>query len=130
MMVPLADIYIERELIASQDGTELSIAEADLLSLGFPIVVLGDPGIGKTKLTEHLATRLGARRISAGALVRSANLEPLKRLGGLPILIDGLDELTASSGASAVDEVLKKLSAMSHPPFILFCRAADWNGSA
>lgn len=129
-MAQIAEIYVERELSFSQRGTETRVTEADILSLALPLIVLGDPGMGKSKLTERPATRLGAWRISAGALVRSANLEPLKPLGGLPILIDGLDELTASSGASAVDEVLKKLSAMGYPPFILFCRAADWNGSA
>ncbi len=114
----MADIYVQRELVVSRDGTERSVAEADILSLDLPLVVLGDPGIGKTKLTESLATRLGARRVSAGSFVRNANPETLTPSAGLPIIIDGLDELTSSSGSSAVDEVLKKLSAMSYPPFI------------
>jgi hypothetical protein len=126
----MTDIYIERELIVDQNGTEKPVAEADILSLGFPLVVLGDPGMGKTQLTRSLAARIGVRQLSSGAFVRSANLEILKPPAGLPIVVDGLDELAASSGASAVDAVLKKLSAMGYPPFILSCRAADWNGSA
>src|ERR1700730_6309494 len=129
-MAQIVEIYVERELIASQNGTEKPVAEAVILSLGFPLVVLGDPGMGKTKFTESLAARLGARRLSSGAFVRSANLETLKPPAGLPIIVDGLDELAAPSGVSAVDEVLKKLSSMGNPPFILSCRAADWNGSA
>lgn len=126
----MADIYIERELLIDRNGTEEVVAEADILSFGFPLVVLGDPGIGKTKFAESLAAQLGVRRLSAGAFARNSNLETLRPPNGLPIIVDGLDELAASSGASAVDEVLKKLSAMGNPPFILSCRAADWNGSA
>jgi hypothetical protein len=126
----MADTYVERQLIVDQNGGEKLLAEGEILALSFPLIVLGDPGIGKTKLTERLAASLGARRISAGSFVRNANLETLKPPAGLPIIVDGLDELTASSGASAVDEVLKKLSLLGYPPFILSCRAADWNGSA
>jgi hypothetical protein len=125
----MAAIYIERELIVSEDGNERSVAEADILSIGLPLVILGDPGLGKTELTESIATRIGGRRISAGAFIRNANLEVLKPASGLPIIIDGLDELTASSSTSPIDEVLKKLSVMRYPPFILSCRAADWSGS-
>jgi hypothetical protein len=125
----IADIYVERELVTIRNGIETPVAEADVLLLGFPLVVLGDPGMGKTKLTESLAAKLGARRISSGAFVR-ANPETSKPPAGLPIIVDGLDELTASSGASAVDEVLKKLSSIGYPLFIMSCRAADWNGSA
>jgi hypothetical protein len=85
----MTDIYVERELIADQNGTEKPVAEADILSLGLPLIVLGDPGMGKTKLTECLATRLGVPRISSGAFVRSANLESLKPPDGLPIIVDG-----------------------------------------
>jgi hypothetical protein len=126
----MADIYVERELIVDQNGAEKLVAEPDILMLGFPLVVLGDPGIGKTKFTESLAVRLEVRRFSAGTFVRSSNLEALRPPAGLPIIVDGLDELTTSTGASAVDEVLKKLALLGCPPFILSCRAADWNGSA
>jgi predicted NACHT family NTPase len=126
----MTDVYVERELIVDQNGAAKLVVESDIFALGFPLVVLGDPGVGKTKLTERLAASLRARRISAGSFVRNANLEALKPPAGLPIIVDGLDELTASSGASAVDEVLKKLSLLGYPPFILSCRATDWNGSA
>ena len=56
----MADIYIERELLIDRNGTEEVVAEADILSFGFPLVVLGDPGIGKTKFAESLAAQLGS----------------------------------------------------------------------
>ncbi|MGA9796288.1 MAG: hypothetical protein WBQ17_12225 [Rhizomicrobium sp.] len=126
----MAEIYVARKLIADQGGTERTVSEDDILSLGFPIVVLGDAGMGKTKLTESLAARLGASRVLAGSFSRTVDLNALKPAEAVPIVIDGLDELTASSGASPVDDVLTKLSAMDCPLFILSCRAADWNGSA
>ncbi len=126
----MSEIYVERMLTVDENGTERTISEAGILSLSLPLVVLGDPGMGKTKLTESLAARLGVRRISAGSFSRAADLNALKPSGANSIIVDGLDELVASSGTSAVDDVLKKLSVMGHPPFILSCRAADWNGSA
>ena len=122
--------YIERRLLVDDGADERVVAEADVLSLGYPLIVLGDPGMGKTRLMQSIAQRLCAKRISAGSFSRVAELDAFKPTGENPIIIDGLDELVVSSGASAVDDVLKRLSALQYPPFILSCRAADWNGSA
>jgi len=121
---------IQRSLTITKDGKERVISEAELFTLGSPLVILGDPGMGKTYLMNNLANQLGTTRIPAGSFVRSAHPEKLLPPNGKPLVIDGLDELATSTGASAVDEVLRKLSALDLPPFVLSCRAADWQGSA
>jgi len=121
---------LQRRLTATIDGQEHIIDEIELLTLGAPLVIVGDPGMGKTYLMDGLAKELGTKRISAGSFTRHAHPEKFLPPDGQPLIIDGLDELATSTGASAVDEVLKKLSALSLPPFILSCRAADWQGSA
>lgn len=127
---PMPQKIIQRRLTITMDGQERVIAEADLFALGSPLVILGDPGMGKTYLMDALAEQLSTKRIPAGSFVRNAHPETLLPSGGQPLVIDGLDELATSTGASAVDEVLKKLSVLDLPPFILSCRAADWQGSA
>lgn len=126
----MPDIYVERQLTVDDATNGRTVAESDLLSVGHPLIVLGDAGMGKTRLMQSLARRLGTKRISAGSFARTANLSDLRALSGTPIIIDGLDELVSSSGASGVDEILKKLSTLGRPDFILSCRVADWNGSA
>jgi hypothetical protein len=120
--------YIDRRLIVLRDGQETTVSQAELAKVGYPLIILGDPGIGKTMLTEELASTWGVRRISAGSFCR----QPASAFSPTPaaLIIDGLDELALTTGLSAVDEVLKKLAVIGYPPFVLSCRAADWNGVA
>ena len=65
----------------------------------------------------------------AGTFVRAARPETL-----IPaderIIVDGLDEIASSTPGGAVDSVLRQLSKMGNPSFILSCREADWRGAA
>ena len=45
-------------------------------------------------------------------------------------VIDGLDEIASAVPGGAVVDVLKQLSKLGNPSFILTCRAADWRGAA
>lgn len=122
-------VYIPRKLRANQSSpNERLVTEDELATLGGSLIILGDPGLGKTSLTESLEQRLGAKRVPAGTFYRSENLERFAVNLGVPLIIDGLDEITLPSGGSAVDEVLKKLSRIGSPKFILSCRSADCDG--
>src|SRR3569833_512195 len=127
---PMPMKIIPRRLTVTQNGKERGITEGQLFALGSPLVILGDPGMGKTYLMNSLAQQLGTKRVAAGSFARNAHPEKLLPPGGQPFVFDGLDELATSFGASAVDDILKTLSALNLPPFILSCRAADWQGSA
>jgi hypothetical protein len=121
--------YISRTLIANRGRhDEKVISEVDIPHIEAPVVILGDPGLGKTELTKSLADKFGFVRVSGGTFYRSQNLDRFKISTDTKIIIDGLDEITAS-GVSAIDEVLKKLSQIGNPTFILSCRSADWQGS-
>lgn len=122
--------YIARTLIKDPGkSTAEIISEEQILDISAPIIILGDPGLGKTELTKTLATRLGVARIPGGTFYRSEKLNRLSVRENQTIVIDGLDEIASSSGGTAVDEVLRKLSKLNYPNFILSCRAADWQGS-
>ncbi|MCK1367056.1 hypothetical protein [Bradyrhizobium sp. 62] len=118
----MADFYIPRTLIRDRgQDNEAVLTEADIPLIKAPIVILGDPGLGKTQLTKTLEVRYGFKRVSAGTFYRMQNYAALQTAPDGKLIIDGLDEITSSSGISAIDEVLRKLSELHSPNFILSC---------
>lgn len=95
----------------------------------FPnIVLLGDPGAGKTHLfTEFAQLQLGEFRSA-----RSFLNVPTETLRGKDILfIDALDERRSDRGDNnATDEIVKKLFQVNPKQVRISCRAADWLGEA
>ena len=111
-----------------QGGTK-PIRQDEVAAIQQPLVILGDPGLGKTKLAEALGLQPGLVWVRAGTFMRTAN--PASSFAeGARVVIDGIDEIASSESGSAVASVLAQLSAMGKPPFILTCREADWLGAA
>ena len=121
---------IERTLTRErQDGGQSVFRQEGILSFRKPIVILGDPGLGKTVLTQWLGEQPGMKYVRAGTFVRAAR--PANSAAGIErIVVDGLDEIASAAPGGAVDAVLKQLSAIGNPPFVLSCRTADWLGAA
>lgn len=88
-----------------------------------PVVILGDPGIGKTWLMEELGKTDGLQLISATSLLRQPDHSDF---GGQRLVIDGLDEVASIKEGDPLHNVLTKLIACGKPPFILSCRSAEW----
>jgi hypothetical protein len=122
--------YVSRTLIANRGRSdERTITEAEIGSIDAPVAILGDAGSGKTELTKMLERQLGYLRITGGAFYRNQNIASFGLFPNTTLIIDGLDEIASSSGVSATDEILKKLSQIGNPKFLLSCRSADWQGS-
>lgn len=86
------------------------------------IILLGDPGMGKTTFFRHAAK-------SNYTTVRNFLINPNIK-GSDPLFLDALDEYrTIASGQDVSSEVTKALCALKKPKFRLSCRAADWFGS-
>ena len=105
------------------------IGQEDIAAIADPVVILGDPGMGKSVLTRSLGERPDMTHCPAGRFVRTARPEALIAQGET-IIVDGLDEIASSTPGGAVDTVLRQLSIMGNPPFVLTCREADWHGAA
>ena len=116
-------VRLDRE----ERGRELS--QDDIASFAQPVVIVGDPGMGKSVLTGALGESPGMIYVRAGTFVRCANPASLATEGER-LVIDGLDEIASSVAGRGVDRVLRQLSAMGNPPFIVSCRAAEWRGAA
>lgn len=122
---------IERRLnrVDASDGTDPEVHERAILGLQGPLVIVGDPGAGKTVLMESFRGSKDVTVVGAARLVRMTN--PAKMLGPVTrLVIDGLDEVASNAAGGGVDAVLMKLSELDYPDFILSCRAADWRGAA
>lgn len=93
-----------------------------------PIVVLGEPGMGKTELLKELSAKGGNAFCRAQQLINKPRPETL--LGDKErLIIDALDEVSAQSDGDAVNLVLRKLGELDYPPFIISCRVADWRAA-
>jgi hypothetical protein len=88
-----------------------------------PIIILGDPGIGKTWLMEMLGEQDGLQFIRATSLLRQPDQSDFR---DQRLVIDGLDEVASIKEGDPLHNVLTKLIACGKPPFILSCRSAEW----
>jgi len=90
------------------------------------VVVLGDPGAGKTTSFRRAAEEENAKYVTA----RDLCVLSVERLQGKTLYVDGLDEYRAGSGRTleALDEIRRQLDRLGRPRFRLSCRAAAWFG--
>ena len=123
------DPYIPRRLRRRIRDEDVVIADDRVLDLEGPIVVLGEPGMGKTTLMRHLAERAGSLLVRARTFARRSGGEARAGLSPARLVIDALDEVPAAGEGDAVDAVLRRLGRLGHPPFVLSCRVADWRSA-
>ena len=119
---------IERTLAYDDPQLGPSVIGQDKIgSFHGPVVILGDPGLGKTVLTQWLGELPGAKYVRAGKLKRTAKPESLTSKGQR-IVVDGLDEIASVTPGGAVEAVLEKLSTMGYPLFVLgiISNSAEW----
>lgn len=120
--------YFQRKLWFADQNDQHQLTQDDLLMHSGPIVVLGEPGMGKTELLKELSAKGGNAFCRAQQLINKPRPETL--LGDKErLIIDALDEVSAQSDGDAVNLVLRKLGELDYPPFIISCRVADWRAA-
>ncbi|MDE0377787.1 MAG: hypothetical protein OXI20_00945, partial [Rhodospirillales bacterium] len=119
-------MWIERHLLAEDNDGEIRVVDRNKIDNWYdPLVILGDPGMGKTTLMRHMCERQEMTYIHAAELVRADDPESLLPDTGR-ILVDGLDEIASPGRAGSTDAVMRKLWEAGSPSFILSCRTAEW----
>ena len=120
----------ERRLVQfDRDGECRVVDPGELESCVDPVVILGDPGMGKTTLLRGLCERTDLTYLHAAALVRAEDPMALIPEDALPV-VDGLDEIATPAAGSAVEAVLSRLRETESLPPVLACRAAEWRDAA
>lgn len=112
--------YLSRSL-SSNDGT---YTETELLAKSNYVIVLSEPGGGKTELMRSLAQQLDTKIVTASIFVYS---EPIKK--NIPLVIDAFDEL-AKVDDGGIHRVLGKAKAASPTHVYLSSRSSEWDNAA
>ncbi|MCP4768112.1 MAG: hypothetical protein GY875_17800 [Gammaproteobacteria bacterium] len=119
--------YIARTLSWSEEDLKRhTIEDTEILEFHQPVIILGDPGMGKTFLMERLGGQPECKFIRATSFLRQP-VHPItsdKRL-----VIDGLDEVAAVEEGDPLHNILTKLIARGKPPFVISCRSAEWQSA-
>ena len=118
--------YINRRIEATSNFVKQEYSDEQFFDLARdnPLIILGEPGAGKTELLEFAAKKFNSKRRSASALLSSNSPSDEQNI---PI-IDGIDEITAyANNAPPINQILNKIPKNQY--FILSCRAADWQNA-
>jgi len=91
------------------------------------LVLLGDPGAGKTHVFKEAAEAEGGLFLKARAFLSM----PASLLHGQTLFIDGLDEQRAGrADRDTIDTLVKKLFEVNAAKVRISCRVADWLGES
>jgi len=114
------NLYLPRILSSGN----LEYTEEELLAASNYIVILAEPGAGKTVLMESLARRLGVLSVTANVF-RHVGACP----ENCPLVIDAFDELAKIDQAGI--HVLLAIAKKSNPThLIISSRSSEWDNSA
>ena len=120
--------YLPRRLWYIDKDGQHWVEQDSLLEQARPVIVLGEPGMGKTELLKALGAKDGNAFCRATKLING--FRPEKLIGNATrLVIDALDEVAVQRQGDAVDLVLLKLGQLDYPPFILSCRVAEWRSA-
>ena len=112
--------YLPRSLA----GNDKTYTETALLAASNYVVVLAEPGGGKTELMESLAQQLGTTTVTASKFVYArATAE------NIPLVIDAFDELSKVDD-SGIYNLLGKAEAANPTRVYLSSRSSEWNNAA
>lgn len=119
--------FVDRVLSFKVDGKEETISHRDILTRSENLVVLGEAGMGKSRLLEELESG-AVKRITARRFIHAPQSSWYAPSIDC-VLIDALDEAPAFSEGSIVDQIVAKLEQVGPLRFVLTCRAEEWQAA-
>lgn len=125
-------VIVERRFVEAKRSPGQGYQPPQTLSAFFDrqaLIVLGDPGAGKTTCFEQAAE---VENDAIYVTVRDFLYLDIERYRNRTLFLDALDEMRGQTegGRSVLDQLRGRLDTLGCPPFRLSCRAADWYGSS
>lgn len=115
-----ATLYLSRRVIAD----EKTYTEAELLAASKYVVVLAEPGAGKTALMESLAQQLGTNTVTANVFSHSRS-----DVESCPLVIDAFDEFSKVD-QTGIYKLLAKAKENNPSHVIISSRSSEWGIAA
>jgi hypothetical protein len=115
-----SSFYLPRTLLDDNQ----TYSEAQLLAGQRFIVVLAEPGGGKTRLMESLGRQLKTSVLTANRFIHTGVSGK-----GSPLVIDAYDEL-AKVDASGIEKLLASALAASPSKLLISSRSSEWDNAA
>lgn len=115
--------YLSRSL-ADPENHSKAYTETELLIASNYVVVLAEPGGGKTELMRSLAQQLGTTAVTASKFTYVG-----ARANNVPLVIDAFDELSKVD-SSGIYKLLAKAEAASPTHVYLSSRSSEWDNAA
>lgn len=126
MCSPKADTFVPRRFRQVSPKTEEAIEGPFPRFEDYPVVVvIGEPGMGKTTCFKHEAGQAPDRQY---VKVADFLFRKPERYRGAVLLLDGLDE-ARTDGGSALAHVVGRLEEAAPHKVRISCRAPDWRGN-
>lgn len=113
-------LYLQRR-VSSENKT---FSEIELLTISNCVVVLAEPGGGKTELLGSLAQQLGTSSVTATKFVLLGALHK-----NTPLVIDAFDEL-AKIEQSGIHKLLAEITRANPTHVIISSRSSEWDIAA
>lgn len=120
---------LARTLHVEQDQGHIVQAPANLRA-HHAYILLGDPGMGKSRLLEDESNAMGeaALFVPVQDFLDLYDSSSVNELSGKTLFLDGLDEARSRDNDSATSALRKLLVRLKKPRFRLSCRSAEWFG--
>lgn len=117
--------YVLRDLLVTDSEVgKMLCPEREFLQHEGPLVVLGEPGAGKSRLVAEFARKgldapvLSARHV--GTEIGAAT--PPRR-----IIVDDFGELPSLGHANPMEELLARIPRLAHGNIVVACRTSEWH---
>ena len=120
-------VYISRRVrlheTSTGKGGKSLLTDKEFIELGKHLVLLGEPGAGKTSFLEIMRHRYKGQLLFAGDLETNERYRPYHK--NQILFVDGLDEILTDT-SSRTYSIFKQLQKSGFQKWVITCRSSEW----